>query len=773
MRTKTLLAGVTVLCSVSPGLSYAADAEGAGARIETVVVTAQKRAEDIQQVPIAITALTSEDLETRGITSFEGVAQSSPTIAFEPSFYSPSTLVMFMRGQGNNTDNPQVITSEGSVGLYEDGFFIARPNAATFDMADIDRVEILRGPQGTLYGFNTTGGAVNIISKKPSGEFGIKQTLDFGSRNLFRSLTAIDLPKWHDLSAKVTLLRSAIDGYVKNIGSSRDWGYQRQVAGRLQLHWDATSAVQADYFIERGDLDDTGLYSQSPLAEGGTAPVNGVTYTYSNADRPAERGWRPLDVPLSRAKFWGQGLTLSWDVTSELTVRSLTGTRQLDSRPAYNTNFAGLIAPDPAVAPVNQDSVEHYRDHQFSQEFQFIGTALDEQIHYVGGLYYFREAGTGDFSGTYTDFFFGITSHTDSEAKSRAAYGQISWQPDLFNRRLELTAGGRYTKDTRDVDNTGTFFLVGGPTFPNAPKPPVRASFNRFTPSFVANYKWSEEVGTYAKVAKGYRSGGAFFGGSQIGNEYAPEDLTSYEAGLKSYWFDRRMRLNLAAFHNKFKDMQLVFNSDPSSVGVTSIYNAGSATIEGFEAEMLLSPTDDLSFSINYAYLDAKLDRILVRAGTIYDPAVNSLSPYNVGDNIQNLFTMPYAPRNSIDAAVDYRLVRWSNGGLSAHVDYRWQDKLFQSATAGPNVANRDLARLPGRGYLNARLTLDTELAHGDHVSVSLWGKNITDREYVVAQTAQGTNVAAPGFAAGYNGGYGHTWAAPVSHGISLSYDYR
>src|SRR5579871_995568 len=185
--------------------------------IQEVVVTAERRTENLQTTPIAITALSAEDLNKAGVSDFAGVAKQSTSINFTPYPSSSNTLILYMRGQGVADANQ--ITQDGSVGLYEDGFYIARPQAETFDLADVERVEVLRGPQGTLYGRNTTGGAVNIISKKPTGELDVKAQLDVGQRNYVRALGTLNLPKVAGgLSSKITLLYSNMAGNVENYG---------------------------------------------------------------------------------------------------------------------------------------------------------------------------------------------------------------------------------------------------------------------------------------------------------------------------------------------------------------------------------------------------------------------------------------------------------------------------------------------------------------------------------------------------------------------------
>ncbi|HSB96617.1 MAG TPA: TonB-dependent receptor, partial [Spongiibacteraceae bacterium] len=565
----------------------AAPVSAAQARVEEVIVTAQKQEENIQTVPLAITAITSDDLQRQGINSVAGIVQATPSISFSPFPSSSNTLILYMRGMGNS--NPVLLTSESAVGMYGDGFIIARPNAATLDLADVERVEVLRGPQGTLYGRNTTGGAINLISKQPTGEFGFKQQFSFGTRDLFRSLTAIDLPKWADISTKITYVRSAIDGYVKNSGSSHDFGEQEQRAGRFSAHWVATEDIAVDYFFEHGNLDSTPMYYQNAALDG-TTIIPG--YPYTDGDKLRHRTYRPVDLDLSTANFEGQGLTLSWDIDPDLTVKSLTGYRRLRTEDSQDYAEAFGYA---------YNSLGELNTHHFSQEFTAVGNLLEDRINYTAGLYYFEESGSSAGAADIPTYSFTSSSYLKGSAKSRAAYGQIIWTPDILEDRLNFTIGARYTRDQRQAQR---FQTIGG--LPSADSgADGTVDFSRFNPSFTASYQWTEDLNTYAKIATGYRAGGFYEAApvNQFEQTFAPEDLTSYELGLKSYWLDHRVRLNVAAFEAKYKDMQLTLQTDPINVGTTQIYNAGRSTIKGIETELLVTPIEDINLSLNYSYL--------------------------------------------------------------------------------------------------------------------------------------------------------------------------
>jgi iron complex outermembrane receptor protein len=724
-------------------------------RLEEVIVTAQKQEENIQTVPLAITALTSEDLRQQGITSVAGVAQATPSISFSPFPSSSNTLILYMRGMGNS--NPALLTSESAVGMYQDGFIVARPNAATFDLADVERVEVLRGPQGTLYGRNTTGGAINLVSAQPKGELAFKQQLSMGSRDRFRSLTVLDLPSWQDIATRFVVLRSSVDGYVKNTGSSHDYGEEAQQAGRASAHWQVTSDFAVDYFFETGTLDSTPIYYQNASLEGMTL-VPGHTYTH--ADTPRHRTYRPIELAMSSARFEGHGLTLSQDLDTGLTLRSLTGYRALETDD--NQDYAEAFG----YPYLSRGLLDTYH---ISQEFTAVGNLLNDRLSYTAGLYYFEESGSSEGFADIPAYAYSTSSYLKGKATSYAAYGQSTWTPALLDDGLGITFGARFTKDRR---NARRYQAVSGfPATDNGVGGTV--DFSRFNPSLTVDYRWSEDLSTYAKIATGYRAGGFYEAAptGQFERTFDPEELTSFELGLKSYWLDHRVRLNIAAFEARYRDMQLTLQVDPVNVGVTQIYNAGRSTLRGLETELLVTPIEDMTLSINYSYLNTRFNQVDVIPGTLFDPATNPLSPYDSGDNIKDLFALPHAPTHSIQVATDYTLLNFTGGNLSAHLDYRWQDRAYQTPASGTGVPGRQLNSQDSYGLLNGRMSLALDLPRGDRATIAVWGKNLANKDYQQHVITTGTPVATAIQPSGYTSN-AIAWSEPASWGIDLEYRY-
>jgi iron complex outermembrane receptor protein len=742
--------------------------------IQEVVVTAQRREENLQTTPIAITALSAETLNKQGVVDFAGVAQSSTSLNFTPYPSSSNTLILYMRGQGVADANQ--ITQDGSVGLYEDGFYIARPQAETFDLADVDRVEILRGPQGTLYGRNTTGGAVNIISKKPTGEFDVKFSVDGGQRDYVRALGTMNLPAVAGIASKVTLLYSNLAGNVANSGGE-DFNRENQKGARVSLRFDNGSPFTADYFWEIGEIDSTPIYYQD-------AALHGAIPGYPATNGLADQTWEPIPLPLSVAKFNADGLTLNLKLNNSTTLRSLTGYRGLDSR--FFQNYAGGFT-DPTLAPfegiTNFTGADVVLSNQFTQEFQLVGD-IGKSFDYVAGLYYFKEHASHGEDGTIGIPGFDPTvpiyaeqsyRYVRANAQSRAVYGQLTWK---ITEPLSFTVGARYTVDDRSATRNYEIYQQAGVFVPVPPAQscvPVPATcaippfvfplpneietgasnslrFSKFNPAGTLNMAWTPDINTYLRVATGYKAGGSSEAGfpGTFGQTFAPENVTTYELGLKSYWAEHTVRANLAVFHSQFKDMQLQFDVDPANLAFVDSYNAGSAHVNGVELELLFAPVPDFSLGINDTVLSTDLSSVTAEAGTLFDPAVNPASPYKVGQNVAPLFRLPYAPNNILQTNLDWTLFHAGGGSLELFADWRLQGRQYDTATTGVLVpGSSQYYSIPSYGIVNGKLSWNFDTHSKKTMRLSLWAKNLLDKQYQEHVIGQGAAPFIPLYSAG------------------------
>jgi iron complex outermembrane receptor protein len=327
-------------------------------------------------------------------------------------------------------------------------------------------------------------------------------------------------------------------------------------------------------------------------------------------------------------------------------------------------------------------------------------------------------------------------------------------------------------------------------TPPTVYVPESEESFNRFTPAFTADYAWTSDVSTYAKISTGYRAGGFYFQGIQPpGSDYSfkPETVTSYELGLKSYWFNRRARLNIAAFLANYDDIQMAPTIDYATV-TSKMFNLGKARIEGVETELLFNPIEVLTFNVEYSYLNAKFTQVPAPACSVYDNDVtgtcaaagkpfNPFSPYSAGVDIANLFSMPYVPKHSVDVSANYDFLRLSHGTFTAHADYRYQSDYYPDVLYGPAVPGNQFALQPSYSLVNARISYAGDLGRG-HATFSLWSKNIFDNRYTVARGPVGnSNVPTPdGFGgsipAGFTGYSSVLYAQPRTYGVTVSFEF-
>lgn len=707
--------------------------------------------------------LGSPGLEQWRITSLTGIAAASPALTLVASLGSNNTPLLYIRGQG--LAQPEQITRDGAVGIFQDGFYVARAQALIFDQLDLDHAEVLPGPQGALYGRNTSGGVVNLTSAAPSGEFHYLQSAEFGNRNLFRVLASVDAPEWHGISVKATLLASSIDGYVKNPQpGAQDFGEEQQKAGRLQLRWDLLPGLRADYALERSDVDSTPDYDTNPSLNGDTIYSSQYPY-FANPNGPTDTAYRPVLLPQSTSDHVAHRLTLSWDPDSALWLKSLTGYRTLEAQTLQDyVEFLGLA----------ERTADTYEDYQFSEELRLGGDLFDKQLSYTLGGEYFKEHGLHGRGFGFLSVDREIERSIFADTKSSAAYLQLHWQPELLRRRLELQAAARYTKDIKDAERSETdtdqVYVESGAA--------NDLSYRRVNPSATLTFHLADNIATYATAETGYQAGGALetapvhaFGTST----FRPEDVLTYELGLRSGFLDERLKATLAAFSTRERNVQYALPFDPVT---DQVYTLAQATVRGADLSLAARPLPDLTLSAAATYLHQTIDRAAVLPGTLLDPASGSGSPYSVGESIVDLFVLPYTPKYNATAGIDYILGRWYEGELTAHLDYEYRGQYYSDFAAGPAVPGRAFDVTPSAGLLNAQLLFASQIDYRHRLKFGFWGRNVLNRKYYALAGGFGGGVSV--FTANASGAQAPegwiaragAWAEPATYGITATYEY-
>jgi iron complex outermembrane receptor protein len=750
---------VLAISAAVAGMATHAFAQDNGLVLEEVIVTAEKRSESLQDTPISISAFDAGMIDDLGVSDLSDLNGLAPNFSITPFPNSRSALVLFMRGVGNNENQ---ITQDPAVGVYMDGVYIGRSAGLASDVADLERIEVLRGPQGTLYGRNTTGGAINMITAKPRGEFGFQQTVSAGNYDMWKSVTKIDTDKLGDaVAAKFTYLTGERGGWIENTGEGDDFSSEEKDAGRIALRWDAAEKVTVDYSYDFSNIEGVQNYYQITQFNGPLYDQilqgNGVTdpgtrayiiSQYQNAtsdSRKSKGAWEEPANP-SETEISGHSLTISWDAGIG-TFKSITAYRELDEE--IDQDYSGGSGIPTFHA---RSEVEH---EQFSQEFQLIGDAMSNRLHYVAGVYYYKESGeetefTAVDPSSFNDGPTGVYDavvfeqrNMDMDNSAVAVYGQATLD---FNDMLSLTLGARYTQDKRDAEK---YF---GPTAVDV-DPPVTLSdsetFSNFNPSATFDVKVSDDLNLYAKVVSAYKSGGYNLrsGRDNFEPPFDEENMISYEMGLKSELFDRRIRLNAATFVSKYDDMQVQQIPEVTRPSQTVVVNAGEATIDGFELDVTARIAEGLTGILGYGYTHAVFDEVKDEIAT---------SP-TFGQDLSSQYVMPYAPMHTYNATLDYVFPSIGVGTLRGMLNYSWVDEQYGTAYNG----DLEGFKLDDRGLLNARLALE-EIGVGPDGSLatSLWVRNWENTEYYAHAVSFGYERTA-------------TYGEPRTYGIDITYNYK
>jgi len=707
--------------------------------LEEVVVTAQKREQSLQDTPIAITAFGSNELEQRGIRDLTDIGTFAPNvqIATLPS----NTLKATISIRGSVTSNPS-ITWEPTVGMYLDGVFVGKFSGNVFKVAELERIEVLRGPQGTLYGKNTTGGAVNMITRRPTGELGGKVRGGVGNFGYWETYGTLDFPALSlggagELMAKVTLSKEERDGLYDNENtnrgaishpftgqpiqpnpaSGRDFNEVDSEVGRLDLLWDVSDRLSARYTVDKAKVRNTPSKPQftdlntANFGFGFPFPQDLEQYVFPEDDNE--------DAVSADAEMYegfdstSHSLFVDYDlgtvgVLGDMTVKYTGNSRDLDFEQALDNDGTPFSLYHTAI------DTDYSQD---SHELQITGSA--SRVEYVLGLFYFEEdADVANPLQPLVDFFGPSTLENayGYDGKQKAAYGQVEWTPAMaaLQDRLTLTFGLRWTEEEKDayishpVPNQLVFNSAGSDKWVNT------------TPTFIVAYDLFEDTNVYAKYSEGFKAGG--FNGESgdpdaFSSGYDPETVKAYEIGFKSRLLDNTLQLNAAAFVNKETDLQLsVFTSGSAASSVVD--NVGSATKQGFELELIYQPIADLQLSANLGYLDAEYDEYLE-----FDPVVGAV--VDKKDEKDN----QYSPELTYNLSAEYTVARGTWGEAIARLDYTYSDDYV--AYVNPDQ-NRPL-QMDSYGLLNGRLSVaDISLGGDTRLNVALWGKNLTDEDYRV-----------------------------------------
>ncbi len=692
---------------------------------DIIVTGSREGARSLQRTPIAVSVVSSALLESQGISNVKDVVGYVPNLSVSRNI---SGSIITLRGIGANSGEPSVTTQV-------DGVYIANSIAFT-DFFDVDRIEVLRGPQGTLYGRNATGGTINVISRQPSDRFEGKARLSYGNYNAVEASGYVTGPLTDQLSASIALNYSGHDPYFRNIApGGHGIASGNSGGGRLQLRWapssNFTATTRADY-----SKVDQWYESYDHLLAPATAPAplaNSLVGSYRDVALNANQKIKVKDGGISE--------DINWQISNHLTLTSITAWRRFLST-AYNDNDATEV--NALLFRSTSDA------RQFTQEVDLKYSS--DRLNIVAGAFYFnlqsrpgsfvqqppsaitpaaRAVARGAFGTIYTDSF--------------AVFGQLDYE---IVRDLKLVIGLRYTTETNRFDqNFQTTSLNPATLGASSPGFPVIFSIRRkddaLTPKFALNYQANDDVLLFASATKGFKSGG-FNSQATVPSTagYAPELIWSYEAGTKTEWFDKRLRLNLTGFYYDYTDLQVRQLLGP---GNSAIANAASAKVKGVELEVVVKPASALQISGSVSYLDAKYDKFPAAA------IPGAFAPYVPNQNcVAGVCTINVSGNQLSDApkwtglfAIDYS-PRIGAYKATAHLDGQVTSSRYF------DLSNIPLSRQPSYGLLNASLGFGPDKARS--WTLELFARNLTDKKYY--QTISGNGLA-PGAIVGDPRTYG------------------
>ncbi|WP_084421743.1 TonB-dependent receptor [Henriciella litoralis] len=681
--------------------------------LETVTITATKREENLQDVPISISAFSEAQIEATGSQNLQDLANSIPNLVY-PSSREGGGADISIRGVFQQAQ-PLQIGFDNGYGVYLDGVYMGKHFSVNQDLGEIERVEVLRGPQGTLFGKNTIAGALNIVSKRPDNEFGGQVSAEIGNYDLRRVRASVNVPIVEDkLAFRLALSGTERDGYVKNKTLGVDLANIDDFNGRLLVGYTPTPNTGVYLSVDH-------RHSVSRHYEAENADIGFTNYTGDDEPFTVYRDF----VDRNDLQTFGTSLTVEHEFENGFSLTSITGYRddKINApRDVDGSDFGGYNRNKMVVG-----------QNLFTQELRLASPEYD-RFDYVAGLYYFKQANSRDEVAevlpTWIPALVGFANFQyDVDVESYAAFFHSNFRvTDDFT----LFGGLRYTDETKELEALQTsdpaaILPAFGVPFGQAD---IDEDIQDSDISYTAGlrYQFTDDIMAYGSVATGYKSGAFNVGGNIttgiLANDLTvdPESVTSYEAGMKTRLFNGMVQLNGAVFLLNYDDLQVrVFDPTVGTIGTNVLKNAASVESKGFELELSARPTDPLLVALGIGYVDSTYDSF---EGVPLQRPAGSFGDDNDGvidrrtDATGN--RVPLAPKWTINAAVGYDVPLPNQGQWRSRLDYNYKSERY-----GADGSTNDPADLlPGYSLINVRTGYESP---DGNYGIYLWAKNLTD----------------------------------------------
>ncbi|MBI0475481.1 TonB-dependent receptor [Sphingomonas sp. MA1305] len=774
--------------------------EEGGSQLGDIVVTATRRETNLQKTPISISVLNTQALADRHVLSLFNLADGTiPSLRVATFEARQSALTIGIRGIVPYDQNQTA--RDGGVGVYIDGVALGKTQGLNAALFDIERIEVLKGPQGTLFGRNTEGGALSLVSRAPTGVFGGRMTAGVGNYGSRNADVHLDLPAFYDISLKFDGVYQHQDPTVKDpLTGSTGWNYYDRKGGRVAARWKPVDGFTADFAYDYAKDDNTPQFSQlisynpnnypvGTFNSSGVLQLNGVncggtiTAAQAAAGRPVciapkaplvgvhpdRQKVADVGVPQQPSVDITHGFSsnLRYQVAPAVELRSITAWRGVSTDQWDNSGGPerSSFAPN---SNFSRYSLSFLRQHQFSQEFQAVGSA--DQLDYVVGAYYFTEHAT-EYAATPLSNLWNadgtaytirspipgnanaitsansgyqqydpscnntlattvpqfanscqfITRASQASDHNYSLFGNLTFTPSALGDVLHITAGGRWTKDKRHgtlyVVNNRADLVTAGTVSPFG----FRNSISRFDPMVNVAFDATPDVHLYAKYATGFRAGGANDRSLQF-NAFGPEAVKSYEIGSKMDFWNHKARLNLAGYIMNRSNTQFDFDyfdtngSSPTNGShIEQTINAGKSKIRGIEADLTVAPVQGLTLTGSYAYT--------------YWKAPSAVNPLTPGAPAQQLYIV-YTPRNAASAAIDYAVpINVGDASVRLHLDGNYASSQY-SFQLEPTKTDASF-------IMNGRLSLaDIAVSPTNKVTFAFWVRNLLDTTYIYRRSS-------------------------------------